>query len=327
MRMIRDIGRPRTRHWRGGLTLVEAMISIVVVAIMMTSAVGMLGSTVRTRKVQMGLMQAPALAAELMSEIMAVRYYDPDDTTNWGRELGESTATREAFDDLDDYDGYTSSPPKDKRGLVIPGCSGWTESVTVRKASLSDPMVTSGSATGLRRITVTITDDRGAVTTLVALRCKDRDSAFEPGDSAANINCLLVRADVSGSGSLLVSGVNLLNQPGGQPSVDGSPGNNPPRAVVSAAPTAGPSPLTVSFSAVGSSDPDAGDQLTYQWNFGDAVTATGITASHTYPVAGSYVATCTVTDKAGVSDVASVTIMVGAVSPPESSEQQTKTKI
>ena len=47
--------------------------------------------------------------------------------------------------------------------------------------------------------------------------------------------------------------------------------NNSPSAVISASPTSGPAPLTVVFSAVGSSDietPDAAE-LIYQWNFDD----------------------------------------------------------
>ena len=55
--------------------------------------------------------------------------------------------------------------------------------------------------------------------------------------------------------------------------------------MVSATPTNGSTPLQVDFSATGSSDPDPGDTLTYEWDLdGDGAydDATGATAQHTY---------------------------------------------
>ncbi|HEX6738328.1 MAG TPA: PQQ-dependent sugar dehydrogenase, partial [Vicinamibacteria bacterium] len=70
-------------------------------------------------------------------------------------------------------------------------------------------------------------------------------------------------------------------------------GNNPPQAVAGGNPLGGPLPLTVTFSAAGSSDPDAGDTLTYFWNFGDGTpeaSTTSLTIMHTYTSAGVYTA-------------------------------------
>ena len=72
------------------------------------------------------------------------------------------------------------------------------------------------------------------------------------------------------------------------------PGNNPPIAVASGSPLTGPVPLTVTFSAAGSSDPDAGDVLTYFWAFGDGspdVLTTDLTVPHTYTTEGTFTAT------------------------------------
>lgn len=88
-------------------------------------------------------------------------------------------------------------------------------------------------------------------------------------------------------------------------------GNQPPQAVVSAAPTQGVAPLTVNFSGTGSTDPN-GSPLAYSWNFGDGATGSGTTTSHTYAGNGSYAATLTVTDPGGLSSSASASITVGA---------------
>jgi glucose/arabinose dehydrogenase len=70
-------------------------------------------------------------------------------------------------------------------------------------------------------------------------------------------------------------------------------GNNAPNAVAGANPTTGAAPLTTTLSAAGSSDPDAGNTLTYFWNFGDGspeVSTTSVTIQHTY-AGGVYTAT------------------------------------
>jgi PKD domain/Divergent InlB B-repeat domain len=58
--------------------------------------------------------------------------------------------------------------------------------------------------------------------------------------------------------------------------------------------------LSCNFDASGSSDPD--DAIAnYAWSFGDGTSGGGQTTSHTYPKAGNYTATLTVTDNAGAS--------------------------
>jgi glucose/arabinose dehydrogenase len=93
--------------------------------------------------------------------------------------------------------------------------------------------------------------------------------------------------------------------------------NQPPTAVISANPTNGSVPLTVSFDGTGSSDPE-GQPLTYSWDLnGDGIfgDATGATATYTYTTAGLYTASLRVTDDQGASDTASVTITAGNTAP------------
>ena len=95
--------------------------------------------------------------------------------------------------------------------------------------------------------------------------------------------------------------------------------NAAPTAVISANPTSGPAPLLVNFSAQGSADPDAGDTLTYVWDFGDrsaAVTTTTQTTQHTYALGGGYTATLRARDTQGaLSQPVSVRVFVGNTAP------------
>jgi hypothetical protein len=75
---------------------------------------------------------------------------------------------------------------------------------------------------------------------------------------------------------------------------------------------------SISFTAVGASDPDD-DSLTYNWDFGDGATATGQTASHTYSSADTYLVTVTVSDgeeQATASDTAVIRSLSGVWSGP-----------
>jgi PKD repeat protein len=88
-----------------------------------------------------------------------------------------------------------------------------------------------------------------------------------------------------------------------------TPTGQTPTAVFSAAPTSGGTPLTVTFNAAGSSDPD-GSIVLYAWNFGDGNTATGVNVLNTYATSGTYTATLTVTDDKGLTDTMTQTIVV-----------------
>jgi PKD repeat protein len=93
----------------------------------------------------------------------------------------------------------------------------------------------------------------------------------------------------------------------------GGPPNQPPTAIASVDTSAGPAPLNVRFSSVGSADPD-GSIAGYAWTFGDGQTSTAAYPAHSY-VAGSYAARLTVTDNLGAA-ATSAPITITASAPP-----------
>jgi glucose/arabinose dehydrogenase len=94
--------------------------------------------------------------------------------------------------------------------------------------------------------------------------------------------------------------------------------NQPPTAVLNANPTNGTAPLTVTLSAVGSSDPN-NDPLTFNWAFGDGATlsnSAALTVTHVYTNAGQFTATVQARDLQGaLSAPASAVINAGNTAP------------
>jgi PKD repeat protein len=91
--------------------------------------------------------------------------------------------------------------------------------------------------------------------------------------------------------------------------------NSAPVAKLSATPTSGIAPVTVSASTSGSSDPD-GSIASTTIDFGDGTVVSGATAAHIYSVPGTYTLNATVTDDQGARSSATATVLVSAHAAP-----------
>ncbi|NNE34804.1 MAG: PKD domain-containing protein, partial [Rhodothermales bacterium] len=90
-------------------------------------------------------------------------------------------------------------------------------------------------------------------------------------------------------------------------------GNQSPSASFVATPLSGNAPLTVTGDASASTDPD-GSIVSHSWDFGDGVTGSGETISHTYLTAGTFTLMLTVTDNDGQVSTTSQTVRVNSAS-------------
>ncbi|MDZ4341769.1 MAG: PKD domain-containing protein, partial [Candidatus Binatia bacterium] len=102
--------------------------------------------------------------------------------------------------------------------------------------------------------------------------------------------------------------------------------NQPPTAVMSAAPTTGVGPLSVTFDGSGSTDPD-GTIATWAWSFGDGTSGSGAMITHVYTAAGTYIPTLTVTDNGGATNTTSTSIVVNAPALPSAPANLTATAL
>ena len=92
-------------------------------------------------------------------------------------------------------------------------------------------------------------------------------------------------------------------------------GQRAPRAVLTTDRTDGPVPLTVRFSSEGTMDPDPGDSIVIEWDFGDGTTSNDPNPTHTYTQRGRFTAVLRVTDSSGQTAATSTVITVGNTSP------------
>ena len=86
------------------------------------------------------------------------------------------------------------------------------------------------------------------------------------------------------------------------------------RAVMSATPSTGTAPLSVTFDGSGSTTP-SGTITSWAWSFGDGASGTGSLTTHVYPSPGTYEASLTVTDSTGASSTATSSIVVNPLPP------------
>ena len=91
--------------------------------------------------------------------------------------------------------------------------------------------------------------------------------------------------------------------------------NRAPKAVATTAKSAGAVPFSVKFSSEGTMDKDAGDKLTYSWDFGNGKKSSEANPSITYDKPGIYKATLTVTDQGGRSDSKELVLSAGNEPP------------
>ncbi len=151
-----------------GFTLVEAVMSMLIVGLMLVAALNTVGASkiAQSRNAEQNL--GPMLAEDLLTEILGQVYEEPDDTPEFGRE-SEPGGDRNDWDDVDDYNGWSASPPQNKDGTDIPDLAGWGRSVTV--VFVNPGLVdTSASDIGHKRIHVTVTHNGRVVSELWGLR-------------------------------------------------------------------------------------------------------------------------------------------------------------
>jgi type II secretory pathway pseudopilin PulG len=159
-----------TSGYGAGFTVIEAVISTIIVAIMLVAALGTVGASRLVQQETSLADRGRLLAESLLAEIMQQQYQDPNEPVVFGSEADEATATRVDFDDVDDYHGWSAGPPVAKDGTALTIAPGWTRNVAVVWVDPQNPATIETTESGVKRITVTARCNNVTHATLVALR-------------------------------------------------------------------------------------------------------------------------------------------------------------
>jgi len=148
---------------RPGFSYVEVMISMVIISVLLVASLRLFANLGRSRQHTLDRDNAAWLAVEMIQEIKQQDYNDPC-AAAFGPELGESTLSRSDFDDIDDYDGWTASPPQDPRGTPLTQYPDLTRSVAVRFVTANDFNQTAATDEGFKEVTISLARGGSIVT-------------------------------------------------------------------------------------------------------------------------------------------------------------------
>jgi len=147
---------------RQGFTLIEAalvttIISFGVLAMLQLLAVGTVSNNDGAE-----MSTAINLAKSVRELMIGMPIADPTTPTHWGAEAGENLA---GYDDIDDFDGKTYSPPIDARRTTITALNDWSQTITVKTVdpNLLTSTVPNGTTAAVR-VTVNVSHNGKQVT-------------------------------------------------------------------------------------------------------------------------------------------------------------------
>jgi MSHA pilin protein MshD len=148
--------------WRQrGFTLIELIIFIVVVGVGVAGILLVYTTNIKNSADPLVRKQAMAIAESLLEEILLKDYCDPDtvDRTVTPPTCGVHTVetSRSLYDDVDDYNGYTTTGIVDGSGASVSGLASYSIAPAVRVT-----ITTLGSVT-VKQIVVSVTGPQGAI--------------------------------------------------------------------------------------------------------------------------------------------------------------------
>lgn len=148
------MNRRRSHHsCRRGVTLIEAIMSTVIVAGVLVATMRLVGAAARSGRLLSDSATAADLADGLLAEILTKPYTDPVSPGGFGLEAGETASSKSNYDDVDDYNGWTQTYTYTGRSSTA---DSMIASVAVARASLTAPSTDAAAESGLKRIRIIV---------------------------------------------------------------------------------------------------------------------------------------------------------------------------
>jgi prepilin-type N-terminal cleavage/methylation domain-containing protein len=127
----------RGRRYRGGFSLIEVLVAIVLVGLAIMSLVAANTSFTKANAAGTELSTAEFLSEQIRELTMLLPVVDPEtEDSTFGPEADETSLS--SYDDLDDFDGAFFSPPINAQRLPLNKFAGYSQQVTVENVSAGD---------------------------------------------------------------------------------------------------------------------------------------------------------------------------------------------
>jgi type II secretory pathway pseudopilin PulG len=150
-----DIHRKRTSGRRGGFSLIEVLIAMLLTTLAIVSLIIANNAFTKANGAGVDLSTAEFLIEQIRELTTLLATTDPESgVSTFGPETGETLAS---YDDLDDFDGASFSPPISAGRNSLNNFAAFTQQVTVENVSASDfEQVVSDHGSYFVRVTVKI---------------------------------------------------------------------------------------------------------------------------------------------------------------------------
>lgn len=162
-----------------GVSLIETVIAMLILSGAFVAVLNAVSSSRATYLLTSDRAVGLNLAEDLMAEVLQQDYRETG-VTLLGLDGTEVLGPgRSQFDDLDDFDGWASTPPRANDGSTLAGLDDYTRSVAVDWVNPLSPEQVSNSDQGVKRVTVTVRRGRRLVAELTAYRSESYMTAGE----------------------------------------------------------------------------------------------------------------------------------------------------
>jgi hypothetical protein len=150
-----------------GFTLIDTALATIIVGLGVVSLCDLMAKGTVSNINAAQLTTGANLARNIREMSLELAFQDPNTPSQWGLDSGETAGNPSSWNDINDLDALTISPPIDSQRNTISTLSGWSQSIVVHSVDQNhlSSDVPDGSSPAVR-VTVTIAHDGAPVTTL-----------------------------------------------------------------------------------------------------------------------------------------------------------------
>ena len=145
------------RHSRtSGFTLIEAALTTVIVGVAFVAMLTLFAAGTGVNNTSAAMTTGMHLAKNVREMAMTMEFTSPMSPSTWGRDSGEGATSPGTWDDLNDLDNASFSPPIDASGAPIAGMDNWRQTIDVRCVDVNgmETLLPDGTSEALRITTI-----------------------------------------------------------------------------------------------------------------------------------------------------------------------------